>query len=390
VKRILVVTPTYFPETRTGGPVTGCRQLVKALNTFCDVCVATLNTVPVASHHACVDNVHVRYFSYSPIFDFLSKSSWGFSLDFSLWFILNISHYDHVYFRSYWNYISLFGILCCLICKKGYSISSSGKFTAEAMTHSAAKKRFLFPFTSLSLRHASFIHYASHDELRQTALSCKKLTRSLVCPTPIDVLPESAPHINRILVYTVSRFSSIKQLDIAVSAISQFFLKNPLRSIDVVHYGDYSSNPHLFKTLVESYSHLPLVEVSNEPIQQFSHTQFPESSFVCFPGHISRSSVDKNVTSYSKHVFLQMSTTEGQSNSVLEAMARRSLVIVSPGCNMKSASREDALLEVTSNNLCNILESLLSSPEFPMVYPTQYLERHHSFEAVKSQFLPLL
>ena len=106
MKNVLVVIPTYFPETRAGGPVTGCRQLVKALASFCNVSVVTLNTVPVSYSFAHVDNVFVRYLPYSSIFDFLSNSSWGFSLDFSVWFIRNVPKFDHIYFRSFWNYIS--------------------------------------------------------------------------------------------------------------------------------------------------------------------------------------------------------------------------------------------------------------------------------------------
>ena len=85
-----------------------------------------------------------------------------------------------------------------------------------------------------------------------------------------------------------------------------------------------------------------------------------------------------------------MSKTEGQSNSVLEAMARRSVVIVSPGCNMKTASYEDALLEVSTNNLSNFLESILTSSDLPSVQPTQYLQRHHSYKSVRTRFLPFL
>ena len=145
----------------------GCRQLVKALDTFCDVFVATLNTVPVASPNARVDNVYIRYFTYSPIFDFLSKSSWGFSPEFTLWFVRNLYKFDHVYFRSYWNYISLFGILYCIISRKNYSISSSGKFTSHALSHSAFKK-FLLLLTYLS----SVIRLSS---IMQVVMSSAKL-----------------------------------------------------------------------------------------------------------------------------------------------------------------------------------------------------------------------
>ena len=261
------------------------------------------------------------------------------------------------------------------------------------MAHSAYKKLLLLPLTNLFLRHSSFIHFASNDELAKTSSSYKNLTRRLVCSTPIDIPPASSPRLDRLLVYTVSRFSSIKQLDITASALSRLISNHSSVNIDIVHFGDYSENYKLYKSIVSCYSSCgsSLEVVEGPGILNINRISLnPNVSRVFFPGHIMRSSVDELVSLYSNHIFLQMSKSEGQSNSVLEALARRSLSLVSPGCNMSSAFQERALLEVTPSHLYAFLVDAICMSKFPVTYPLQYLERHHSYRSVKDCFLPLL
>ena len=133
-----------------------------------------------------------------------------------------------------------------------------------------------------------------------------------------------------------------------------------------------------------------LLELADDSLLRATSHFPPNVSRVFFPGHTARSVVDEIVTSYSNHIFIQMSKSEGQSNSVLEAMARRSLALVSPGCNMNSAFLERALIEVSPANLYAFLAQTIVSSEFPTTNPVQYLERYHSYQSVEDCFLPYL
>ena len=45
--------------------------------------------------------------------EWLSKSGWGFSYSWSIWFLKNYKNYDYIYLSSLWNYISLLSVLYC-------------------------------------------------------------------------------------------------------------------------------------------------------------------------------------------------------------------------------------------------------------------------------------
>ena len=118
--KILIITPAYYPDTSRGGSITGCRNFCRALNHKANIEISTLNTLSNNYREDIIDNIPIRYFKKTKGLEWLSKSGWGFSKSFAIWFIGNFRNYDFIYIRSLWNFTSLFASIVCLIGNKKY------------------------------------------------------------------------------------------------------------------------------------------------------------------------------------------------------------------------------------------------------------------------------
>ena len=87
-----------------------------------------------------------------------------------------------------------------------------------------------------------------------------------------------------------------------------------------------------------------------------------ESKRIFFPGFKNIKEVNNLINNYSQSVFVQMSYSEGQSNSILEAMARASICLVSEGCNMHMAFKEDAIVITDESNILNNINAVFNDP----------------------------
>ena len=84
-----------------------------------------------------------------------------------------------------------------------------------------------------------------------------------------------------------------------------------------------------------------------------------------------------------------MSYSEGQSNSILEAMARGSICVVSKGCNMDKASNAKAVIITDENNISNDINNIFSKEKtYEELANNQilFLEENHSVQKFADDF----
>ena len=352
----LVVTPAYFPDKSKGGSITGCRSFAKAISLIHQLEIGTLDTTNEGERVSEVDEIKVSYFKITKGLEWLSSSGWGFSLKFSFWFIKNYKKFDYIYIRSLWNYISLFTSIICILTGKNYGISSSGKFSKYALRSSFTKKIIILPLILFILKKASFIHYPTTKEYNSTPKYISKLTKPIILNTAIDIkenLSEESnksPIIKRKLIYTVSRFDEIKRIEIIAKLSSERF-----PNIDFVHIGNYQDNFGYFNKIKNIYKNNKIT--INYKFDNLIDFDKPAQR-VFFPGYMEINAVDELIKQYQESYFMQMSYSEGQSNSILEAMARGSTCIVSEGCNMQKAKEHDSIIIANEHNLIREINKL--------------------------------
>ena len=110
---------------------------------------------------------------------------------------------------------------------------------------------------------------------------------------------------------------------------------------------------------------------------------------VFFLGYQDIRAVDALINEYEKSIFIQMSFSEGQSNSILEAMARGSVCLVSEGCNMQDARKYNAIFVTDEINFETDLQYLLTNNQkFEEIKEKQisFLENYHSFQNIANNF----
>tara|TARA_Y100000589_G_C27193437_1_gene645756 strand:+ start:2988 stop:4172 length:1185 start_codon:yes stop_codon:yes gene_type:complete len=383
----LIVIPAYYPDKSRGGAISGCRSFAKAISIKHDVEIITLDTTDQGHRVREVDGLKVSYLKGTKGLDWLSKTKWGFSLSFSKWFINNHKKYDYIYIRALWNYISLFSAIICIFSNKKYIISSSGKFSRFALKRSFWKKLLLLPLTYLIIRKSVFIHYPSIYEYESTPKIISNLTNKLILATGIDVLYEPSKFFNKeikkrgkSLIYTVSRFDTIKRIEILANNAS-----NLSANFDIVHVGNYEEKKEYFNQILDIYlKHKFEVYYDLEKIDNNS-----KKNRIFFAGYKEIDEVNNLIKSYEKTFLIQMSHSEGQSNSILEAMARGSVCIVSKGCNMQKASKVNAIKITNEENFTEDLNYLLNNKDaFIEMNKNQYifLNKHNSFKNIAEDF----
>jgi hypothetical protein len=164
-KKILVISPRYFPDNVAGGSITGCRSFVKTLiHAGYKVKLLTLKTANVPERMCRIDDAEIEYCNFSRTFDWLSKSGWGFSIDFLQRFRAIYKNYDLIYIRSIWNFPSLIAVFFSYKGQKKYMFCASGKLFPWALRQSRYKKAIVDLFFKRTFSSALAVHYASHEE----------------------------------------------------------------------------------------------------------------------------------------------------------------------------------------------------------------------------------
>jgi len=359
-KSILVVIPAYFPDRSSGGAVVGCRSFIRTLVAAnYNVEVVTLNTLNDNENIRFIDDVKVTYLPMNHSLRILSKSGWGLSLDYVVWLKENFERFDVIYFRSIWNFVSLYGSFFMYKKGKPYMFCASGKLTLEALQVSKVKKQFISLLFKKVFASASMIHYASEQEQRQNGLhvltkrpyfiSPPSVTKNKVSVGSDFIIKRQENKLSEydLITYSVSRIDPIKRIQYTIKEVIKV-----AEDYTVCHIvlGDYSSE--YAQSLISNSKKLIKTGVGLSELIEISNTN---KSFICFVGFMNVR--DLYVEMPINRVFIQCSYSEGMSNSILEAMYNGEDCIVSKGCNMVEVAKSNAITEISAenNNLYNLL-----------------------------------
>ena len=84
----LIVIPAYYPDKNIGGAIAGCRSLAKAVSLKHELEIITLDTTNQGARICMVDRIKTRYLKKTLGLEWLSPTGWGFSFDFTNWFLI--------------------------------------------------------------------------------------------------------------------------------------------------------------------------------------------------------------------------------------------------------------------------------------------------------------
>ena len=351
MKKVIIIVPRYLPDTSAGGPIFATKNFSKLLFELgYNVKLLTLNTSNLESKFGKIDGINIIYCKVNKIFNNLSKSGWGFSLDFTSNIIKEIKWCDVIYVRSFWNYISLITFILNIFYRKKLIFSVNGKFSKYALKSSSWKKKIAFFFIKPFLTNYT-IQYASYDEKKKVSLNYLKKLKSITIPNVIldnkIVLskPKNFEHNN---FYSVSRLDKIKNIEYTLNELSKSKcnLKYSIFGDYKNEYGQYliDLSTKLFDKVIVNGIVLSNNNKSNKVIN--------------FYGWMNSDEIYKKIDY--NFIFIQMSHSEGLSNSIIQAMSLGVRCIISTGCQMSSLANKNIVKDITTkkNNLTKLVDNL--------------------------------
>ena len=333
--KVLIVIPAYIPDLSKGGSVSGCHEFAKTCKEASFfVTVSTLDTCNTKIYKEYIDGIEIIRFKYTKFLDGLSKSGFGISLDWLFWFIKNANKFDIIYFRSIWNFTSLFGPIYCYLINKKFGFCASGKLSKYAISQSKRKKNFVLFFLKNIFKKASFVHYATLQEKEEQVLNIFKDKKALILP-PSVLLPSKLCINKKLIFYSVSRIHPLKNIE-------YIFENFPNCNSTFTQYGAINKADKYFIFL-----------------SQIKNQRNKNSNLILdFGGYVSRDELDKLYGLGS--VFIICSNSEGLSNAALEALARGSIVIASKGARMRDYVQSGALIEINCHKGEEFIDTLNS------------------------------
>ena len=317
--RLLIITPAYLPDTSKGGSVTGCHEFAKCcVSGGIHTNILTINTCQTRSKDV-IDGVKITRVKHLKILDFLSKSGFGVSFDLLKHLYEHADKYDIIYFRSIWNFVSIFGPIICLLKRKKYGFCASGKLSEHALKQSRWKKLLALVILHFTLKRASFVHYATKQEHLEQSLPVLNRVKAIYATPSVSIVPNEI--CGEPVVYTVSRIHRIKNIEYIIRSLNNLNEK-------LCIFGDFKQDENYYTSLKE------LAKEQSYPIH--------------FEGYSPRYEVDANIPLGS--IFVLASHSEGLSNAALEALARGSVVMVSKGARMNDFMESGSVIEFDTSD----------------------------------------
>lgn len=165
--KLLIVTPSYKPAFTYGGPTFSVSKHAEMISSLVDLQVITTtangeNELNVnVGVNVIVDNVNVIYF-YRQTKD---HSHFSFGLLKYLWD--NCKRYDVIHIQSWWNLVSLFSVIICVVKDSKVVISPRGMLSNYTINSSRLKSAVHY-FFKFFLYNRFYFHLTSQYELIQT------------------------------------------------------------------------------------------------------------------------------------------------------------------------------------------------------------------------------
>jgi len=337
--KILSISPTYFPASRFGGPITALRSLNKYLaknDVEIEIVTTTTGIDEFKNKYTFkqIDNLPVHYFPTNKIFDIFSNTGWQFSIMLTYFLLKNSRKYDIIYCRSLWNYPTLISFFCSIIYKKPLIIASTGKLTPWAFSQKSRKKFFFWNLLYKNIVKRSYIHYVSNLERSLSEENISIKNNGITINTGTEKTRKENRETSRNLTFSaknqktkkilfLGRVHKMKGIDILIKSFSEL-VKEGL-DVSLIISGPYEGN--YYKNLHNLISELGL-RFAEIPLENFQIQNI--SRKVIFTGIIDGE--DKNWILKNTSVYCQFSRNEGFSNSIIEALSFGKPIVITRGC----------------------------------------------------------
>ena len=345
-KKILCITPSYYPAIQFGGPIQALRSLMVNLKSLdCDVKIITTNKgcIEIRSKSTrLVDNIEVTYHNSNKLFDIFNETGWHFSLSLLRQIIKEGLKHDIFYCRAIWNFPTLAAYIVARVLKKPMIVAATGKLYPIILDKMAFKKRIYWNFFVKRILKYSFIHFTTEKEKKTCLSSYVRENKSIVIKTSTNISSKAKDVIKNFTskemkssgkkILFLGRLHPIKGLEILIKTYNKIFCTSPDTTLILSgpDEGEYKKKLiKLINNLGMDYADIALSEISKKNI----------NGKIIFTGMINE---DEKIWLLSQiDVYCHLSISEGFSNSIMEAMSMKKPVVISDGCNFDEVSEKN-------------------------------------------------
>lgn len=389
-KRVLQVSPAYFPAISIGGPIFTNLTFSKALihiNCQIEVVSTTQGLNKTQIEEIPIGIKSTNEFSY-PIwrFRYYGYSNFTFSPGIFFWLFKHVRQFDVVVLQAVWNFPILAAYLACKWHKIPYMVIPHGSLYDETFHLKSSKyKRYFFNlYVKKMLMSAHRILFSTQDEELKVKKFLSIPLNSSIVPNIIDIqkfenLPAKGTFRNKhlisneqIILTHFGRVTIKKGINFVLNILPELIRKFP--SITYVIAG--SEEDHYMQELTR--------------IVEQNHLK----NHVIFTGLLSPQEGIELLSD--TDVFVLPSLSENFGMSVVEAMLCEIPVVISEHVGIALDIKDVGcakVIQLENNSLSESLEELLSDPKMRKVMGKKgraFAQRNYSYEAVENKLAQLI
>jgi glycosyltransferase involved in cell wall biosynthesis len=330
--KLLIISPSFWPALRIGGPVTSVFDLCRFLSKQgIDITVYTTNVYLEnkirENTYTKIEGIKIYYFGYDKYMEFMGETGWQYSLPLKKELKNTYHNFDIVYIIGVWNFPSTFAIRFLSKKKMPFIIAPHGALDPVKFSWKGYKKRLYYNLLLKRFIQNSFIHYFTSREAKKSLefLNISK-DKAIIIPNGIDIKKEKKDSLeqklfeiypqlkNKFLILYLGRLHPIKGIEVIIESLRYLNIQTDKIHLVIAGQGETKYESSL-KSLVEGL-------LLNEKV---FFTGFVEGEI-------------KSALLSSCNIFVLLSYSEAFSISVLEAMSYSKAVIISDNCNLNVES----------------------------------------------------
>lgn len=389
-KKVLQVSPAYFPAISIGGPIFTNLTFSQALVDIgydIEVLTTTQGLKKEQIQRFNIGKVSHDEFPY-PIwrFHYYGYPNYTFAPGLLFWLFQHVKKFDLVVFQAVWNFPIMAAYWACKYYNIPYVIIPHGSLYDETfhLKSSKVKKLFLKIYVENMLKRARKIIFSTRDE----EIKVKKF---LSLPITSAILPN------------IVNTDQFKTLPIKGNFRTKYSIN--LEAIILCHYGRVTVKKginfviQILPSLIKKYPHIKYVIAGGEEDNYISelknminHLQLEDH--VIFAGLLNpQEGMELLVDS---QVFLLPSLSENFGMSVVEAMLCETPVIISEqvGIALELVESNAAyIIQLGNDSLENAVLELLGNPDIQVNMGKagrKFVQEHYEFDAVKNQLKEII
>jgi len=340
VLKLLVISPSFWPALKIGGPVTSVFDLCRFLREQeIDVTVYTTNVYSEneikENTFSEIDGVKIYYFGYTKYLEFLGETGWQYSSHLKRKVKENYHNFDIIYIIGIWNFPSTIAIRFLSKKKVPFIVAPHGSLDPFKFSQKGFKKKLYYKLLLGSYIRNSFIHYFTNEEAKKSSEFLNiPFNKIVVIPNGIEIKENSSSnkflelylHLkNKFIILYLGRLHPIKGIEVTIESLS--YLKDNKDRIHLVIAGKGETSYEVkLRSLVDELS-------LNE--------------LVTFTGHVEGELKSSLLSAC--NLFVLQSHSEAFSMSILEAMAYGKPLIISSNCNFDEFENEKCGFIIPNN-----------------------------------------